>query len=685
MPNVSAALYNGNIAGMSVNIPKAGEPLYYNYKYDQLNRLVNMNAYNGLNTQTNQWAPVALNGFAEQVAYDPNGNILTYKRNGSVAKPDMDKMTYQYPKDANGNALNNRLRYVHDEVAAANYTEDIDSQTPLTLAQVQAEKLPEQVGDNYGYDAIGNLVKDAKEGITAIQWSVYGKIRKINKNGSVIAYGYDASGNRIGKVAASKATFYVRDASGNVMSVYEVDPNLNQGKLTQTETHLYGSSRLGVVNARTVLTQAKPVAAGFGAGMLGTFTRGEKLFELSNHLGNVLATVNDKKLQVDDNADGVVNYYTADVMTAQDYAPFGMQMVGRKFSAPNAGYRYGFNGKENDNEVKGEGNQQDYGMRIYDTRLGRFLSVDPLTESYPWYTPYQYAGNKPIWCIDLDGLEDIPTNGGNYYSIESLKQWAFRDIVVQEAVKRGQRVVLNQTYSVISNGQRDQVKREIVLNEGTIGSQVQEVYQDGNFYESGALGPSGITMTFGSGGIYEPTPSVSEPSITPQLPQNPPISDASSLVATKTAIPVPVKATSLNPPKPKPRITKPNLLLTNKVKPTVKIFNDVPMIIVSDRADNGDIISSIGDFSNKLKKSLNSIKKGSSVSEIKINISIVMSNGDGATNNMLSYILKARAKIARQIQQSVQKTTGIDKSKINVNVTATNGNNSDSKTTISIK
>ena len=70
-------------------------------------------------------------------------------------------------------------------------------------------------------------------------------------------------------------------------------------------------------------------------------------------------------------------------------------------------YRYGFNGKENDNEVKGSGNQQNYGMRIYDPRLGRFLSVDPLTKSYPWYTTYQFAGNKPIWAIDLDGLEEF--------------------------------------------------------------------------------------------------------------------------------------------------------------------------------------------------------------------------------------------------------------------------------------
>lgn len=79
-------------------------------------------------------------------------------------------------------------------------------------------------------------------------------------------------------------------------------------------------------------------------------------------------------------------------------------MTGRKFSA-GTGYRYGFNGKENDNEIKGEGAQQDYGMRIYDPRLGKFLSVDPLTPRYPMLTPYQFASNTPISGIDLDGLE----------------------------------------------------------------------------------------------------------------------------------------------------------------------------------------------------------------------------------------------------------------------------------------
>jgi RHS repeat-associated protein len=65
--------------------------------------------------------------------------------------------------------------------------------------------------------------------------------------------------------------------------------------------------------------------------------------------------------------------------------------------------------------VKGESNQQDYGMRIYDTRLGKFLSVDPLTTGYPWYTPYQFAGNKPIWAVDLDGLEEYYSNTDGKY------------------------------------------------------------------------------------------------------------------------------------------------------------------------------------------------------------------------------------------------------------------------------
>jgi RHS repeat-associated protein len=68
-------------------------------------------------------------------------------------------------------------------------------------------------------------------------------------------------------------------------------------------------------------------------------------------------------------------------------------------------FRYGFNGKEKDDETFGEGDELDYADRIYDTRVGRFLSVDKLTKNFPWLTPYQFAGNTPIQAIDLDGKE----------------------------------------------------------------------------------------------------------------------------------------------------------------------------------------------------------------------------------------------------------------------------------------
>jgi len=86
---------------------------------------------------------------------------------------------------------------------------------------------------------------------------------------------------------------------------------------------------------------------------------------------------------------------------------FGLNYIPLSINKLNhlAPYRFHFNGKETDNEVYGEGNVYDYGFRIYNPRLGKFLSVDPLTSTFPFLTPYQYASNKPIVAIDLDGLE----------------------------------------------------------------------------------------------------------------------------------------------------------------------------------------------------------------------------------------------------------------------------------------
>jgi len=115
------------------------------------------------------------------------------------------------------------------------------------------------------------------------------------------------------------------------------------------------------------------------------------------------------------------------------------------------GYRFGFNDKEKDNEVAGSGNFQDYGMRAYNSRLARFISVDPIKSKYPELTTYQFASNSPISGIDLDGLEYKSAGKwaiGNLFGMPSVnpktgeeKQWyytfrKYQDPQTLEKIKR---------------------------------------------------------------------------------------------------------------------------------------------------------------------------------------------------------------------------------------------------------
>lgn len=155
-------------------------------------------------------------------------------------------------------------------------------------------------------------------------------------------------------------------------------------------------------------------------------------------------------------------------------------MPDRKYSTSSL-YRYGFNGKENDNDVKGEGVQLDYGFRIYDSRLGKFLSVDPLFKSYPWYTPYQFAGNKPIACIDLDGLEEVPayddwkvyTDDLQYSEIRKARETALKQTTV-EKIDRQPRT----TFSSIFHAGMDGVRAK--YREAKSGLSTQSLKKMGN-------------------------------------------------------------------------------------------------------------------------------------------------------------------------------------------------------------
>lgn len=214
--------------------------------------------------------------------------------------------------------------------------------------------------------------------------------------------------------------------------------NIDTDSLWLAEHHLYGSSRLGIKQYepqqyRNVYSNTDPFVKGINVkqpwyslsseDMIKSGTKalpllsshylvdtfrykrdlGTKYYELSDHLGNVLATVLDRKTGYGA-ANGEYAGFRADIASATDYSPFGFQIAERTLGGSN---RFGFNGQEKDNEVKGVGNSLDFTARMYDTRVGRFLSLDPMSKKFPSESNFSFAGNNPIYYVDREGKYKI--------------------------------------------------------------------------------------------------------------------------------------------------------------------------------------------------------------------------------------------------------------------------------------
>ncbi|TVQ81973.1 MAG: hypothetical protein EA358_00165, partial [Flavobacteriales bacterium] len=119
--------------------------------------------------------------------------------------------------------------------------------------------------------------------------------------------------------------------------------------------------------------------------------------------GNILSVISDNIWT--NTSSGDISSFSPDIIAANDYYPFGMAMPGRSYNSEK--YRYGFQGQEQDDEIKGGGNSVNYKYRMHDPRIGRFFAVDPLTAKYPWNSPYAFSENQVIAFIELEGLEKI--------------------------------------------------------------------------------------------------------------------------------------------------------------------------------------------------------------------------------------------------------------------------------------
>jgi hypothetical protein len=132
-----------------------GPLIFYNYKYDQLNRLTGQDTYNGFLRDQNKWDNMSSMGETakERVAYDANGNIQKYLRK-SMQGGIMDSLHYRYY------ANTNQLRFITDSVAPNGY----DGGPDHLIVDID-----KQADSNYVYDSIGNLIVDKAEKITGIK------------------------------------------------------------------------------------------------------------------------------------------------------------------------------------------------------------------------------------------------------------------------------------------------------------------------------------------------------------------------------------------------------------------------------------------------------------------------------------------------------------------------------------
>lgn len=340
----------------------------------------------------------------------------------------MDSLTYTYAVNSTtGKLESNKLYHVSDLANSASITEDIKDQGSFTPPNQSST-----ANTNYAYDAIGQLTTDKQEKIDSIKWNVYGKISRIYYSGGkpYLQFLYDASGNRIAKFLKNTnplavkdttfaATYYWRDAQGNILATeskkYYPLPNAatsNISHTTEVEYNIYGSSRLGTLQDTIPydVTTLTPY---------GKYVRyyARRQYELSNHLGNVMAMVSDVKTYS--------GYgYRAKVLSAQNYYPFGMQMPGKTFNLASYSslnsYRFGFNGMERDDEVKGKGRHLQFGDYGYDPATGRRMNNDLIT--FPWQSTYATFNNNPIYFSDPDGLTGRGRGGNGALNPYNRKQ-----------------------------------------------------------------------------------------------------------------------------------------------------------------------------------------------------------------------------------------------------------------------
>ncbi|CAM1344189.1 conserved hypothetical protein [Tenacibaculum amylolyticum] len=376
-PSVEASkrLYNGNIAKTSwqtENVNKTKRS--YVYGYDALNRI---KSATGIATS---------NYDVSGITYDKNGNITQLIRKGhrdvgATVFGNMDYLAYYYD---NGN----KLTKVHD-YASVDY----------------GFKDGNRSGDDYSYDANGNMKTDANKDITNITYNHLNLPTRVTIGGKHIDYTYDAAGMKLRKVVENTTTDY----AGNY--IYE-DNDLQ-----------FFNHAEGYVKVENVTSSAVEMSY---------------VYQYKDHLGNVRLSYTDNDgdgkidLEVsgqDIDGDGITGEF--EIIEEKNYYPFGLKQKGYNNVTNSLGnskvQKFGYNGIELE---EGLGlNLMEMDMRQFDPTIARWTSIDPVTH-YEFST-YNGMDNNPVYWADPSGADSetfdeywnrqVAIDKGEKYKDTSLK------------------------------------------------------------------------------------------------------------------------------------------------------------------------------------------------------------------------------------------------------------------------